>query len=154
MSVSPYQTPGATVEHAKPERSLLTAVLAGFIVGAGIAFVLHTVSGVALSWLLVGTGVRTEDLYSAMAELPVINVWAHIVNVAAVMLAGAGAAFLKPTNPIVAALLVGAVMLGFVILQFITPYEHQAPLWSKALSLAIPIPAAIAGAWLLRLRAA
>jgi len=133
---------------------LLAAVLAGFLVGAGIAFVLHTVSGVALSWLLVGTGVRTEDLYSAMAELPVINAWAHLVNVAAMLCAGAGAAFLRPSSPILAALLVGAVMLGFVILQFITPYEHQAPLWSKALHLVIPIPAAVVGAWLWRVRAA
>jgi hypothetical protein len=133
---------------------LLTAVLAGFIFGTGISFILQTVSGVALSWLLMGTGVRTEDLYSAMAESPVINVWAHILNVAAVMSAGAGSALLRPSNPFMAALLVGGVMLGFVVLQFIVPYEHQAPLWSKLASLAIPVPAAIAGAWLWKIRAA
>lgn len=155
MSANPYATPRAVLQdEVNHERSLLTAVLAGFLFGAGISFVLHTVSGVALSWLLVGAGVRTEDLYSAMAEIPLLNAWAHIVNIAAAMLAGAGAAHLRPSNSVAAALWVGVIMLGFVVLQYITPYEHQAPLWSKAMSLAIPIPAAIVGGWLWRLRAA
>jgi hypothetical protein len=151
---NPYQAPRATVDLPTHERPFLWVVLGAFLVGTGLAFVLQTVSGVALSWVLVGSGVRTEDLYSAMAESPGINLWAHLTNVIAVMPAGALVAWLRPTSPIGTGTWVGALMVAFVILQFTVPYEHQAPLWSKILALVTPIPSVIAGAWLWVRRAA
>ena len=129
-------------------------VVAAFLLGTGLAFVLQTVSGVALSWLLVGSGVRTEDLYSAMSDSPAINLWAHLLNVVAVMPAGALIAWLRPRDALVTAAFAGGLMVIFVIVQFSVPYVHQAPLWSKALALLTPIPAAVAGALLWRVRAA
>jgi hypothetical protein len=148
--MNPYEAPRATVDQPDRGRSLLAVVTAGFLLGTGLAFTVQTLSGVVLTWLLVSSGVRTEDLYSAMAESPGINLWAHLLNVAAVMCAGAATAWLKPEAPIATASWLGGVMVAFVVLQFAVPYDYPAPLWSKVLTLITPIPSAIGGALLLK----
>jgi len=122
-------------------------VTASFLLGTGLAFTLQMLSGVVISWLLVGGGVRTDDLYYAMADSALINLWAHLLNVVAVLCAGATIAWLRPEAPAPCALWVGGAMVVFVAAQFAVPYENPAPLWSKALALLTPVPSALAGVW-------
>lgn len=117
-------------------------------VGCGLSFVFQTLIGIASSWVLAVRGVRVEDLLFAMSELDFLNVLSVIANVASTCAAGALAAWLNAERRYAHALLSGLLMTAFVAIQFLVPYEHMAPAWTKLAVLVVPIPSTLVGAWL------
>jgi hypothetical protein len=118
-------------------------------VGCGFSFVMQTLIGIGASWVFAARGVRIEDLLSAMSEVALLNVVSVAISGAAACLAGALTAWLDARRAYIRALWTGLLLTAFVGIQFLVPYEHMAPLWSKVVALAIPIPAVFVGAWLL-----
>ncbi len=98
-------------------QTFLTIVI-GVCVGVGAAFIIHTVLGVFLSWILIRTGVRVEDLYYAMSRSTWINLLSHGCSILAAVLAGDIVARIEKVRPYMRAGTCGVLMTVFVVLQF------------------------------------
>ncbi len=145
---NPYKSPSSSVADRATSRSLLSAVFLAFLCSVGLSYVLQTLSGVTLSWMLVHRGVRVEDLYSAMSDSALINALSHTLNAISIAIGGGLSAWLSPGRGVSPAAAVGGLLLCFAVFQLFVPYEHQAPGWSVLLSLLTPVPAAVGGALL------
>lgn len=125
-------------------------VVIGLCVGVGAAFIIHTILGILLSWTFVKSGVRMEDLYYAMSYSPLFNLLSHVCSFLAAMFAGGIVSRFERERPYFHAGLVGVLMAVFAAVQFLVPYEHGAPPWSKVLALLVPFPATLFGAYVWR----
>jgi hypothetical protein len=150
---NPYVTPKAALRDTEGAKSFWFSAVLAFCSGVGAAFALQTLLGVITSWIFIGQGVRVDDLYSAMANVPALNVISLVINLLSACLAGATVSRLTDTRSFGAAAWVGTALVLFVCVQFVVPYEHSAPTWAKAWAVALPIPGTLLGAaWWLRRR--
>jgi peptidoglycan/LPS O-acetylase OafA/YrhL len=133
--------------------SSVFSVVIGLCVGVGAAFIIHTVLGIFLSWMFVKSGFRMEDLYYAMSHSTLFNLLSHACSFLAAMFAGGFVSKFKHERPYFHAGLIGILMFVFAAVQFLVPYEHAAPFWSKIVALLVPFPAALFGAYLWQKRA-
>ena len=145
--MNPYALPKAPLAAAEPARGLTTAVLIGAAVANGVWYAVGYCYSQGWIWALFLQGVAIEALEVRYMESVAAISIAHVLGFACMMPGGYWAARLCTGHPYLSAVLAGGLFLVFTAMQFVLPYEMPVPNWSRALSLLLPIPAFLLGAW-------
>ena len=143
----PYAPPEADVGLGQPEARDSTASVVGAIIGLGSYYVAATVTALVVLWALIAQGVAAQQAYARLYELTWYILFAHALGALCLAYGGYWSARLSKSKPRRNALWSGLLALAFSLLQILLPYELPIPAWSNALSLLVPVPAFLLGAW-------
>ena len=149
MQANPFRPP---LSEPPPEANDLLSkpVFIGVTIGAGTAYIVIGLSGLAFVWYLSLSGTPMADLYSrAYGSVPYLLL-AHAEGFACMATGGYWAARTAEVRGPRAALLAGAIYALFVLLQYSTPYSWPIPFWSRTLSVLLPVPGYLFGARFVR----
>ena len=144
--MNPYSAPTAIVEDAQVPPGRRTAVLIGAAIGCGISYAVLLIFGLVFLWILVAQGVPSQELYARAYQSTGYLVFAHLTSVFCLAPGGYWSTRLDPTNSLVSAVIAGALVSVFSMTSNLLPYELPIPMWSRILSVVIPIPAFSIGA--------
>ncbi len=144
---TPYEPPKSEVAQSQPKPSNVAYILAGVALGGGASYIILTLTGLCFFWLLTAQGVPAQELYSRAYQATGYILVAHLIGACCLAYGGFWTARLSSSLGIAGAVVAGALLTGFTLLQMLLPYELPIPAWSQALSLVLPVPAYALGAW-------
>jgi hypothetical protein len=147
MSKNPYSAPASNVDDGAPHGvSLKVALLAG-CAGVGAAFTVGSLSSPFWQYWLLSSGVSMENLYYAYGAFLPVNVTGQIVDGLACGLSGYLAARYSSSAPLLHGAASTIPVYVVVAASHLGVHPSPFPLWSNALSLLLPLPCALFGAY-------
>jgi len=119
--------------------------LIAFVIGVGASYSALYLSGLIFLWVLVAQGVPPEQTYARAYESTPYLIYAHTLGFVTTSVGGYWAARLSPNQALRVTVKAGLLASAFAFAQLSLPYDLPIPWWSQLASIAIPLPAFIAG---------
>ena len=120
--------------------------------GAASAIALNATLGTAVAlvaqWVLVWRGLSPQVAYASLFHSPGFIAFEHFFSFFYFAVGGSVASSLAASRPIAHGVAAGVASLLFSVVAFAGPMSNPLPFWSVAFWFAIPIPAAVFGAFL------
>jgi YD repeat-containing protein len=146
---NPYAAPQSHVGQQESAGSAAGAALIGAFVNLGAYWAVASIPGWIDMWTLVGAGVPSAQVFWRAYQSTPFLLLEHGIGLACQAFGGYWAAKLCPHSARKSAAIAGAMTAVFALLQdTLTPYDLPIPMWSRALSVLMPIPAFAFGALL------
>lgn len=144
--INPYAAPTSEMKEIEPVDSAATAILIGVAIGTGTAYAILSLSGLVFLWILTTQGVPAQQLYVRAYQSTGYLLLAHALGFLCELPGGYWSARLSNIRPANNALLAGLLGSALAFAQNLTPYELPVPVWSRIVSIVVPVPAFLLGA--------
>lgn len=152
MQTNPFSPP-VSQPSPEPGERLWMPLFLGVCIGSGAGYIAMGLSGVGFLWWLALSGAPMADLYrEAYTNVPYL-LFAHAVGFACMAAGGYWTARMAPLRAYSTAAIAGVLSALFVVLEYSIPIAWPNPFWSRALSVLLPVPGYVLGAYLCRRRA-